>query len=198
MNSRKTHALSGHAGYPPISILVMSGVYVRIFTTHRFSIRALVNDLRRCNPTFKIVAITDCKVPQTLDYLNFGWGIAGVGIDILKGEFGGYLIPNDGTPEELIRKYRYRLAVNILYSIAANNKREINRNPFVGTKNPDKPAKPLEFKRLPAFISYNDLGENPWDILKWYDGRRLRRTIDAELKEGYVITSERWNDNGEE
>lgn len=193
MRNPKKHALSGHAGYPPISILVASGLFIRIYTTHRFSIRALINDLRRCNPSFKIVAISEKPTPKSLDYLNFGWSTAGVGIDIIRNEFNGLEIDYSVDLTDLIRRYDYRMALNMLYCRAANRKEEINRNPFVGVENPDRPEKPLNIQHYPAFVSYSELGDRPWEILKWYDGRRFRRTINAELKEGYIITGARWN-----
>lgn len=196
--------------YGKISLLVQSGEFYRVFETESFSIRPAVVHLQRYSSNYKIVAV--CYG----DFLgcpadNKNWKRCKITGVYYRGDI-IYLPRVEKNPTQqaierskawLLQNWDYRTAVNMWYVYAATNNIYPSKTPFAGI------AIDGEFSPVPTEL-YNILGRcerprflpdnaNPlpekWDVLRWYEGRRIERMINGEKVEGYLLRGCRIKDN---
>ena len=187
--------------YSPMSVLVRSGEYWRVFTTESFSIRPIVNHLQRYNPNYTIIAIKYGYFPSEIIPNNTSWQkltndeeMATLNI-VMEEEIFNITpsVPNLKT--HLLEHYPFRTALSMFYRYAAERAIYPSKSVFRGVEVSDIPewliAQMGRCERL-TFVSDTD---NPYieksDILKYYDGRRIERMINGQKVSGYLLDNPR-------
>lgn len=188
--------------YPPISVLARSGDYWRVFITQSFSIRPIVNYLQRFNPSYSIVYVKYGYFPSEIQPTNTKWTeltpeeVLQMTEIITEDEMFEPIPDMPNFKEYLLANYDYRTALSTYYWYTANYSIYPSKAPFSGVENYDIPDDIYELVG-PCdhlfFISDDDNPlENSWDILRWYEGRRISRRINGVLVEGYLLSGPRF------
>ena len=168
--------------YPVISVLVKSGGKYRIFQTNAYTIRSLVVMLQRYNGNYRIVS---------MKYGEYGCPCPNWDAEYEPCEETD-LFPSNSAydePGDLLRKYDYRTAINLLYARDSSYGKYPSKAPFKGVKCwRHGECTQFENRRYPFFIPCD---EDNGDCLKYFDGRLISRYIDGEEIRGYYVTAPR-------
>lgn len=188
--------------YNPISILVRSGQYWRVFFTESFTIRPACNHLQRYNPDFRIMSVKYGMFPTNIIPNNTQW------VKLTKDEEDELMAsivedkdtfqPIPDVPDlkaYLLSTYKYRTALNMWYIHAANSGIYPSKSVFRGVKsNPEYiPISLIKKIGICQHLTFVSDADNPYedkeDILKYYDGRRIEKMVNGQKVEGYLLDS---------
>lgn len=174
-----------------IAVIVKSGEKMRLFTTNRFSIRGMVIHLQRYNHDAKIIKMGYLTAQPTVT--NEKW------IDFKEVDTSGWLLPFVGVS--------YREMVNEIYKNNLNNAEYPSKSVLRGVNIMGMyPITQLEREIglelvHPVFVSDEYLIEKqigePANVLQWYEGKRISRRHNGELRKGYYLTRNRREGNHE-
>lgn len=168
--------------YPIISVLVENAARKRrIFQTNAYTMRSLIVMLERYAGDFRIISWKygnyNCPCPN--------WDQNYEPCD----EEGLMPASTDLTKAELLRKYDYRTAMNMVYCLDAFDGRYPSKSPFRGVKVWHRgDHSQFANRRYPFFIPCEEDGG---DCLRLFEGRLIERIIDGEKVRGYYITAPR-------
>jgi len=192
--------------YDPISVLVNSGNKWRVFTTESFTIRPIVNHLQRYNADFNIRKVRYGYFPTEILPNNTSWTKMTLYevndmFDVIDEDTNFDTIPSvPDLKKHLLENYDYRTALSMWYIHCANSHIYPSKSVFRGVKVSDIPDWLITQTgrcQRPCFVSDKDNPyTNVWDILKYYDGRRIDRMINGQKVSGYLLDSMRIT-NGE-
>lgn len=175
-----------------INILVKSGNHCRQFTTKTFSIRNLITQLRRYNPSADVLCMWygDSK-PFFLS--NEEWKKFPIQWRVPNSIY----IPSDNDKVSLLENYDYRTAVNLAYARCLNVGTYPKLHPFKNvTLEGELPQELAQYEdaHYPLFITDE---QNPYDakedILLHFDGYRVEKKVNGYDIEGYLIENKRYN-----
>lgn len=171
--------------FPEIGVIVVSNNKMRLFTTSRFSIRGMVIHLQRYNHDARIVKMGYMTGQPTVT--NEKW------IDYQDVDTSGWLLPFVGVS--------YREIVNKIYRDNLNNAEYPSKSVLRGVNIMGMyPITQLEREIglelvHPVFVSDEYLLEKqigePANVLQWYEGKRISRRHNGELRKGYYLTRNR-------
>lgn len=175
-----------------VNILVSTEKYCRQFSSQTFSIRNLITQIRRYNPTAQVLGLwfgdfqPHFASNEEWKKLPSSWRIP----DSIS-------IPNNDKKEDLLENHTYREAVNLAYARCLNNGQYPKLHPFKNVhRSGNLPAELAQYENAhyPLFITDD---QNPYetkeDILLHFDGYRIERKVNGYDIEGYLIDNKRYN-----
>lgn len=166
--------------FPKIGIIVKTRNKIRLFITERFSIRTFVIHLNRYNPHYQII---DIGYPaDNLDIPNNRW------LDYSP------KLANCLKPFKFQGEYKYRELLNMEYAKIANNgkfpsRHALNGKPLENYQHPIVDVIGKEIQHI-TFVSDELMREHgmiPSDILLWYEGKQIQRTLNGITRKGYIL-----------
>lgn len=188
-----------------VNIYLQSNRKYRIFSTAQFTIRDLIVQISRYNPSVEAIAIWYSESPLELNANNEKWKslseeelLADVEQINESGNRIELLHSNDKS--SYLKRYDYRTALNVYFVYCLETGTYPIKNPFDGVKisgkMPRNISSRIAINHFPAFLKDD---ENPFyyfsDILLYYDGRRVERTWRGEPIKGYLLTCSRFDNN---
>lgn len=179
--------------YETLSIIVECQQKFRIFSTSRFSFHPIIQHLQRYSPNHVVICLVNGEV-QIDNINNDQWNeLDYTAVDKILQTLP---ILWTGTQQisktELLEQYSYRIALNIAYLQDDVNGIYPSLKQFDGVQI-NKPQGIKQLPPLPVFLADEDsLLADKWDILKYYEGKRVERYYRAEKVEGFIIKSPRW------
>lgn len=179
--------------YETLSIIVECHQKFRVFSTNRFTLHPIIQHLQRYNPDHVIICLVHGDI-QTSKLNNKCWTELDYSfIDKILQTLPKLWSANQTiSKSELLEKYSYRIALNIAYLQDDVNGIYPSLKQFDGIQI-SKPQGVAKLPPLPVFLADEDsLLADKWDILKYYEGKRVERYYRAEKVDGFIIKSPRW------
>lgn len=179
--------------YETLSIIVECHQKFRVFSTNRFTLHPIIQHLQRYNPDHVIICLVSGAI-QMEKLNNDEWNeLDYTAVDNILPTLPVLWTANQTiSKSELLEKYSYRIALNIAYLQDDVNGIYPSLKQFDNVKI-SKPAGVTKLPPLPVFLADEDsLLADKWDILKYYEGKRVERYYRAEKVEGFIIKSPRW------